>query len=96
MTRRSSASLCSIAVLCLLTCLGLITNALAQNTPVEKPRAKYAIMAPHLRPDVATPAASLQGWNGSFVYGGTTYTYNMVGSALHQTRLRRSLPTSSP
>lgn len=38
-------------------------------------------MAPHLRTDVATPAASLQGWNGSFVYGGTTYTYNMVGDA---------------
>lgn len=38
-------------------------------------------MAPHLRTDVAAPAASLQGWNGSFVYGGTRYAYNMVGSA---------------
>ncbi len=26
-------------------------------------------------------AASLQTWNGSFVYGGKTYTYNMVGGA---------------
>lgn len=80
MIRRSFASLSSIAVLCL-TCLGLITSALAQNAPEEKPRPRYAIMAPHLRTDVATPAASLEGWNGSFVYGGTTYKYNMVGSA---------------
>ena len=81
MTRRSLASLTSMTVLCLTTCLGLIANAGAQDAPVETPRAKYAIMAPHLRTDVATPAASLQGWNGSFVYAGITYTYNMVGSA---------------
>jgi hypothetical protein len=40
----------------------------------------YALMPAHLRDDVVTPAASLQSWNGSFVYNGTTYTYNMVGA----------------
>ena len=78
---RNSTSLSSIAVLCLLSCLGLIGNALAQDAQVQKPRAMYAIMPPHLRPDVAPPPASLQSWNGSFTYSGTTYNYNMVGAA---------------
>ena len=38
-------------------------------------------MPPHLRIDVPRPAASLQSWNGSFIYGSTNYTYNMVGAA---------------
>jgi len=41
----------------------------------------YVVMPPHLRNDVAPPAASLQSWNGSFTFSGTTYTYNMVGAA---------------
>lgn len=49
-----------------------------QYTP---PIPHYVVMPAHLRTDVATPAASLQTWNGSFSYGGTNYTYNMVGSA---------------
>jgi len=41
----------------------------------------YTVMPPHLRTDVAPPPASLQSWNGSFTYGSTNYTYNMVGTA---------------
>ena len=81
MTRRSCASLSLIAVLYLLTCLGLNGNALAQDAPVEKPRARYAVMPPHLHPAVAPPPASLKSWNGSFTYNGKKYTYNMVGAA---------------
>jgi len=54
---------------------------LAQDASEEIPHARYAIMPPHLRTDVAPPAASLQSWNGSFTSGGKTYNYNMVGSA---------------
>jgi hypothetical protein len=59
----------------------LIASAFAQDAEVETPRARYAIMAPHLRTDVAPPPASLQSWNGSFSSGGKTYNYNMVGAA---------------
>ena len=79
MTRRKFPGF--VVVLCLLTCLGLIASALAQEAPVEKPRARYAIMPPHLHPAIAPPPASLQSWNGSFTYGGTNYTYNMAGAA---------------
>jgi hypothetical protein len=81
MTRRSCASISSIVVLYSLTCLGLNGTALAQDAPVEKPRARYAVMPPHLHPAIAPPPASLKSWNGSFTYNGKKYTYNMVGAA---------------
>ncbi len=81
MNRRSHACLSSVAVLCMLTCLGLAGNALAQDAQEETPHPRYMVMPPHLRTDVAPPAASLQSWNGSFTYGSTNYTYNMVGAA---------------
>jgi hypothetical protein len=34
-----------------------------------------------IRTDVIAPAVSLQTWNGSFTFGGHTYSYNMVGTA---------------
>jgi hypothetical protein len=67
----------AIAGLCL-------TSAFAQDDSpqvVSQPRGMYVVMPPHLRNDVAPPAASLQTWNGSFTYSGTTYSYNMVGAA---------------
>lgn len=42
---------------------------------------RFARLTPHLSNDVATPATPLTTWNGSFVYGGHTYNYNMVGTA---------------
>jgi hypothetical protein len=43
---------------------------------------RYAIMPGKLRMDVIPPPAPpLPSWNGSFTFSGTTYNYNMVGSA---------------
>lgn len=42
---------------------------------------RYARLLPHLSNDIATPATPLTTWNSSFVYGGHTYRYNMVGTA---------------
>jgi hypothetical protein len=70
-----------MALLCLLTCLGWISTSAAQDAEFTNPRGTYVLMPPHLRTDVATPAASLQSWNGSFTFSGTTYNYNMVGAA---------------
>jgi hypothetical protein len=80
MTGRKFAYLSSIAMF-LLTCPGLIATGHAQEAQASKPRAMYALMPPHLRTDVITPASSLQSWNGSYIYSGKTYTYNMVGAA---------------
>lgn len=76
--KRSSWIYLSVAALS--ACLSLA--AWAQDAQVEKPRPRYAVMAPHLRNDLLlVPAASLQTWNGSFNFGGTNYSYNMVGAA---------------
>lgn len=78
MSRRCFACL-SIAAL-LSTFLTL--TAWAQDAQLVEPRGHFVVMPPHLRNDLAlTPAAPLQSWNGSFTYGGTRYTYNMVGAA---------------
>jgi hypothetical protein len=61
-----------------------VVSAFAQDDGVEtviQPQARYVVIPPHLRSDVAAPAVSLQTWNGSFVYNGTNYSYNMVGAA---------------
>jgi hypothetical protein len=81
MTRRNCAFRTLLAVLCLLTCLGVIGSALAQDAPAQAPRARYAVLPAHLHPAIAPPPQSLQSWNGSFTYNGTKYTYNMVGVA---------------
>jgi hypothetical protein len=81
MNRRSFSSLSSIAALCVLTCLGLAASALGQDAQGAEPRARYVVMPAHLRNDVIAPPASLQSWNGSFTFGSTNYSYNMVGAA---------------
>lgn len=73
--------LSAIAVLCLSACPGVTSIALGQDAAVTTHRPMYVVMPPHLRNDVAPPAASLQSWNGSFTYSGKNYTYNMVGTA---------------
>ncbi len=53
----------------------------------ETPHGRYAVLAPRITPEPATARVtaastlSLRTWNGSFAYGGKTYTYNMVGAA---------------
>jgi hypothetical protein len=81
MDRRSGYSPNLIAALLFLTCLGLLGSALSQDSQDENAQARYAVMPPHLRTDVAPPPASLQSWNGSFTYSGKNYSYNMVGAA---------------
>lgn len=49
------------------------------NLNAAKPM--YTVLPGKLSADVPVPAASLQTWNGSFTYGGSNYTYNMVGTA---------------
>jgi hypothetical protein len=54
----------------------------AQDTMPAHPR--YAVLTPHLTNDVngaKAPTTPLTTWNGSFVYKGHTYNYNMVGTA---------------
>jgi hypothetical protein len=71
------SSLVAVAVLGLISVAGI---ASAQEIKVQ-PRGRYVVVPPHLRNDVMAPAATLQTWNGSFTYGGSNYTYNMVGTA---------------
>jgi hypothetical protein len=76
----------STFAIALLASLALTSLALAQDSsatpPVHKSRPMYAIMPARLRSDLLiAPAATLSTWNGSFVSSGTTYNYNMVGSA---------------
>jgi hypothetical protein len=70
-----------LAALSLLICSLLAGTLLAQDEPVIDPHPHYTVLPAHLRDDVAPPPASLQSWNGSFVFGSTTYNYNMVGAA---------------
>ncbi len=79
--KKSSLSLMLFAAVSLVASLSLAATAVAQDAQVTNPRGMYVVMPPHLRNDVAPPPASLQSWNGSFTFGGTNYTYNMVGAA---------------
>jgi hypothetical protein len=81
MNGRNTVCLSLFVALSLLASLSLAGSAFAQDAQVNPPRGHYVVMPAHLRDDVVAPAASLQSWNGSFTSGGTTYTYNMVGTA---------------
>jgi hypothetical protein len=81
--KKRSPSLKLFAALSLLAGIGLAGSAIAQDDAeqVAEPHARFMVMPPHLRTDVAPPPASLQSWNGSFTFGSTNYSYNMVGAA---------------
>jgi hypothetical protein len=81
MIKKSIASPTLLAVLVVLACFA--GTAYAQDdTQVKQPaRAMFVTLPAHLHPDIAPPAAALPSWNGSFTYGGSNYTYNMVGTA---------------
>ncbi|HKD01967.1 MAG TPA: hypothetical protein VKB77_06055 [Terriglobales bacterium] len=79
--KKTSVRLCQALGLTLLAGLTLAdASAQEQNAQNSQPRGMYVVMPPHLRNDVAPPAASLETWNGSFTYNGSTYSYNMVGA----------------
>lgn len=65
------------------TCLSLFAIAQDDDEQVssQPPKARYLVLPARIRYDVPLLPASLQTWNGSFTYGGTNYTYNMVGTA---------------
>jgi hypothetical protein len=79
--KKAVASLLLIAALMLVAGTSLTASMFAQDSQISPPRARYFVMPPHLRDDIMPPASSLQSWNGSFTYGSTNYTYNMVGAA---------------
>jgi hypothetical protein len=61
-----------------LTGLVLAQDDAADTTPA---RPRFVTLAPKPATDLAQPAVTLPTWNGSFTYKGTTYKYNMVGTA---------------
>jgi len=80
--KRTNARFTMIAALTLAACVCLTGFSLAQDEEIQGPvHARYAVLPAHLRTDVVAPAVSLQTWNGSFTSSGTTYNYNMVGTA---------------
>ncbi len=79
---------CQSIGLLLMTCFCLSVFAFAQDEDSEAqvsnqpPKPMYLVLPGKPRTDVPLPpSANLQTWNGSFTYGGTNYTYNMVGTA---------------
>jgi len=57
-------------------------TAFAQDATDTLPaHPRYTVLAPKPATKDQTPATPLTTWNGSFVYGGHTYKYNMVGTA---------------
>jgi hypothetical protein len=78
---KSSAS--PILLVALVVLASLAGTAYAQDDTQIAPAARpmFVTLPAHLHPDIAPPAASLPSWNGSFTYGGSNYTYNMVGTA---------------
>jgi hypothetical protein len=71
--------------LCLSAVLAVVASitgaAFAQEEDTLPARPMYGHLKPNLRNDIKTPATPLTTWNGSFVFSGTTYNYNMVGTA---------------
>jgi hypothetical protein len=73
------------AVLAIAACIPLASLAQSSDAATtQAPKGKYTVLPPRLYSEQVMPRAStlsLQTWNGSFSYSGTTYTYNMVGAA---------------
>jgi hypothetical protein len=61
--------------------VGMAGSSFAQDATDTLPaHPRFARILPNLHNDVQTPATPLTTWNGSFVYSGHTYKYNMVGT----------------
>src|SRR5579863_10018110 len=80
MLKRTRVSL-FVVVFGMLAISAFVGTGYSQTPSDENARPMYTVLAPHLRSDIAPPPASLQTWNGSFIYNGTNYSYNMVGTA---------------
>jgi len=71
------------AALAVAGCVSGVAMAQEQEEDTLPAHPMYAHMKPNLRGDAATAATvtPLNTFNGTFVYNGTTYSYNMVGAA---------------
>ncbi|HEX6771903.1 MAG TPA: hypothetical protein VF126_07745 [Acidobacteriaceae bacterium] len=81
---KSLLRLSAIAAIATSIPLASLAQASGEAAAAQKPKGKYTVMPPRLYSEQAmarTSSLSLQTWNGSFSYGGSTYTYNMVGAA---------------
>jgi hypothetical protein len=76
-------SFLNIALIVPVAALSLAGLAMAQDDEVDlgTPTPRFAVLAPKPAPEGVRPTVVLPTWNGSFTYKGTTYNYNMVGSA---------------
>lgn len=86
--KTSVTRLCQAVGLLLLASLCLTAISFAQDDSSDEfvssqpSKPMFVVLPGKPRTDVPLPpAANLQTWNGSFTYGGTNYTYNMVGTA---------------
>ena len=70
--------LCSLFAVATLASSGLAFAQEAQNGPAKP---MFAVLPRKILGTPVGEVAGLPTWNGSFVYRGTTYTYNMVGAA---------------
>jgi len=76
-------SFLNIALIVPVAAFSLAGLAMAQDDEVDlgTPTPRFAVLAPKPAPEGVRPTVVLPTWNGSFTYKGTTYNYNMVGSA---------------
>ncbi len=81
MSNRSLVTWSLIAVLAVLACGASVAFAQDELRVSQDVKPTFVTLPPRLRYDVLTPATPLTTWNGSFVFSGTTYNYNMVGTA---------------
>jgi len=61
--------------------LSLSGLVLAQEEGTTPSTPRFVVLPAKPSTDSAQPAVTLATWNGSFVYSGHTYSYNMVGTA---------------
>ena len=74
--------LIALNLLAALAAAGCMTgSAFAQEEDTLPARPMYGHLQPNLRADVRTPATPLTTFNGAFIYNGSAYRYNMVGTA---------------
>ena len=71
-----------LGLLAALASIACVTSAaFAQEADTTPAHPMFERLRPVLNTEAVTPATPLTTWNGSFVYQGMTYKYNMVGEA---------------